>query len=82
MVDATQIGQALQHATFPIRSFAELHHALHRHLGGQETEARCEIREMETLFSPRDFLFTSAEQVLRLLAVRQGDAVPAVGCRH
>ncbi|GAB4278861.1 MAG: hypothetical protein Kow0092_34640 [Deferrisomatales bacterium] len=72
MIDATLIGRALQHATFPIRSFEELHDALHRHLGGVEHEDRCEIRQMESLFSPRDFLFTNASQIQQVVAARQG----------
>ena len=71
MIGAVQIGKALQHATFPIRSFEELHNALQQHLSGGEHCEACELVRMASLFSPRDFLFTNAGQVERIVAARQ-----------
>ncbi|MHB8762995.1 MAG: hypothetical protein ACYDA8_01425 [Deferrisomatales bacterium] len=71
MLNANEIGKALEHASFPIRSFAELHDALHRHLDVGEHVAACQIDRMERLFSPRDFLFTNAEQVRAIVQARQ-----------
>ena len=71
MMSATQIGKALEHAKFPICSFEELHVALHQHLNVGEHGEMCEIGRMESLFSPRDFLFTNADQVQRIVKARQ-----------
>ena len=71
MISAIQIGRALEEATFPIRSFEELHEALHRHMNVGEHCEGCEIGEMERLFSPRDFLFTNPGQIQRIVKARQ-----------
>ena len=71
MLSATEIGKALEHAGFPIRSFTELHDALHRPLSVGEHRPGCEIDRMERLFAPRAFLFTNAEQGQEIVKARQ-----------
>lgn len=55
----------------PIRSREELHAALHYQLKVDEPCEESEIGRMESLFSPRDFLFTNAEQLQKIVKARQ-----------
>ena len=82
MISAARIGNALAHAQFPIRSFEELHAALHRHLGADANGDGCAIEEMRRLFSPRDFLFSNAAQVQRLVEMRQSALIDQDGDVH
>lgn len=72
MLSAIQIGKALQHATFPIRNIEELLFALQFPLKGEERCEESKMSRVECLLSPRDFLFTNAGQVRRVLEARQG----------
>ena len=52
-------------------SIEELHTALHRHLKVDRRFDESQIARMERLFSPRDFLFTNAAQVKKIVEMRQ-----------
>ncbi|GAB4270096.1 MAG: hypothetical protein Kow0092_24340 [Deferrisomatales bacterium] len=82
MMSVAEIGNALKHARFPICSFAELRDALHRHVNVGEPGPRCEIGTLESLLSPRDFLFTNAEQVQNIVQARQWLLIHAENDMH